>query len=30
MSHIWAGRLAYFLGVLLLGAVAVFGWVQGG
>ncbi len=28
MSHIWAARLAYFLSVLILGAVAVFSWLQ--
>jgi hypothetical protein len=30
MSHIWARRLTYGLGVLLLSMVALFAWVQGG
>jgi hypothetical protein len=30
MSHIWAGRLAYLLGILLLGVVALFAWMQAG
>jgi hypothetical protein len=30
MSHIWARRLTYVLGLLLLSAVALFAWVQGG
>ncbi len=29
MSHIWAARLAYFLAILLVGAVTLFAWVQG-
>jgi len=30
MSHIWAGRLAYLLGIVLLGVVALFAWMQVG
>ena len=30
MSHIWAGRLAYLLGIVLLGAAVLFGWGHGG
>jgi hypothetical protein len=30
MSHIWARRLAYVLGVILLAGVALFAWAQSG
>ena len=30
MSHMWARRLTYVLGLLLLSAVALFAWGQGG
>ncbi len=28
MSHIWAARLAYLLSALILGASALFAWLQ--
>ncbi len=30
MSHLWARRLAYLLGIVLLAGVALFGWMQSG
>lgn len=30
MSHIWARRLAYVLGVILLAGVVLFAWVPSG
>jgi len=30
MSHIWAARLAYCLGAVLVGAAAWFAWLQRG
>ena len=30
MSHIWARRLTYVLGLLLLSMVGLFAWVQSG